>query len=63
MKANELKIGGWVEYNKRPVEVVNIDASNEQATVRECGSNSYRTTNTEQLIDNPQCHCDSHSYY
>ena len=63
MKAKELKVGEWVEYKQHPVEVVNIDMMNEQATVWDSESNAYRTINTEQLDDDPQCHCDSHTYY
>ena len=63
MKAKELKVGEWVEYKQHPVEIVNIDMQNERATVWDVQSQSRQVVDTEQLNDDPQCHCDSHIYY
>lgn len=63
MNAKELNIGEWVEYQNHPVTVVAIDGNNERATVWDGQNNSRFTVSTQDLKDDPQCHCDSHYYY
>ena len=63
MKARELKVGEWVEYQRHPVSVVEIDVANDRATVWDAQNNCHSSVSIQDLKDDPQCHCDSHHYY
>ncbi|WP_234402749.1 hypothetical protein [Pseudoalteromonas piratica] len=63
MQTKNLKIGEWVEYQNHPVSVVDIDSQKLCATVWDAQNDRRITVSTDELNDDPQCHCDSHHYY
>ncbi|RJE78213.1 hypothetical protein BGP78_05855 [Pseudoalteromonas sp. MSK9-3] len=63
MNLKELRNGEWVEYNNHPVEVIGIDEILKVATVYDHQNQKQLTLTENDLIADPQCHCDSYQYY